>query len=422
MGAANHSGSRSDDSWVLWGSELSPFALKVEALLRFAGVRFRWLPASGGFSDAFRFDRRRRRLVAGRLPLTWPRLTELDEFPFLFGPGGENLYDSSAIAVWLDGHGPHRNRRATAFVPADDPALRFAVRLIDEALDEIGLYLVHHNRWVVSARDNDAGARLAREQRPLLGPLAALVGHFFPARQVRRLPYLFSVVPSDHARFNDLPIRLRPPARAGFPPTHELLEQAFSELLTVLEAQLSRRPYLFGARFTLADASVYGQLGMNRTDPSARAWIARDAPATQAWIDRIAHGDFQEPRPDAELSLDDALAPLLSWICRTFVPLMQQNYDAWDRHRAAGETRFNEAAFDAGRALYDGTLLGRPFRSVAKTFQVRVWRDLRAEWDALDANHRARLERLLPDKHGLDRNNMTVGMTRTPSKPTESSS
>src|SRR5437879_6054261 len=66
--------------WVLWGSELSPFALKVEALLRHAGVGFRWLPANGAFSEALRFERRRRRLVSGRLPLTWPQLTELDEF------------------------------------------------------------------------------------------------------------------------------------------------------------------------------------------------------------------------------------------------------------------------------------------------------------------------------------------------------
>ena len=161
----------------------------------------------------------------------------------------------------------------------------------------VGLYLVHHNRWVVSARDNDAGARLAREMRPLFGPLAPLVGHFFPARQVRRLPYLFSVAPPDSARFDDLPARLRPPARAGFPPTHELLEHAFAELLAALEPVLSRRPYLLGTRFTLADASLYGQLGMNRTDPSARAWIARAAPATHAWIDRIAPGDFQATSP-----------------------------------------------------------------------------------------------------------------------------
>ena len=72
-----HAHAHLDDLWVLWGSELSPFALKVEALLRFAGVRFRWLPASGrASSTALRFDRRRRRLVAGRLPLTWPQMTD----------------------------------------------------------------------------------------------------------------------------------------------------------------------------------------------------------------------------------------------------------------------------------------------------------------------------------------------------------
>jgi len=398
----DHSTAPAKDLWVLWGSELSPFALKVEALLRFAGVPFRWLPASGSFAEALRFERRRRRVVAARLPLSWPQMTELDEFPlvpFLFGPAGENLYDSSAIAVWLDRHAePH----APLLLPAD-PALRFAVRLIDEALDEVGLYLVHHNRWVVSARDNDAGARLAREMRPLLGPLARILGRTFPARQVRRLPYLFSVATPGADAYDDLPLRLRPPAREGFPPTHELLETAFAELLRALEPVLSERAFLFGERFTLADASVYGQLGMNRTDPSARARIARVAPATQVWIERIACGDFLGHRPGGRLSLDAALSPLLTWICRTFVPLMQQNHDAWARYRAAGETRFNEAAFDAGRALYEGRLLGQPFRSVVKTFLVRVWRDLRREWDALEASRRACLEAVLPEAHGLDR-------------------
>jgi len=397
-------GSRADYGWVLWGSELSPFALKVEALLRFARVRFRWLPASGGFLDAFRFDRRRRRLVAGWLSLTWPPMTDLDEFPlvpFLFGPAGENLYDSSAIALWLDRRHANSNQYAP-LLPANDPALRFTVRLIDEAFDEVGLYIAHHNRWVVSARDNDAGARLAREMRPLLGPFAPLLGRFFPARQVRRLPYLFSVAPANTTSFDDLPPRLRPPARAGFPPTHALIERAFSQLLATIEPLLSLRPYLLGARFTLADASLYGQLGMNRSDPSAWTRIRGEAPATAAWIERIAGGDFHDHRSDGELSFDGVLAPLLDWTCRTFVPLMQQNHDAWEQHRAKGETRFNEAAFDAGRALYDGVLLGHPFRSVAKTFQVRVWRDLRVEWEALATRDRVRVEPLLPSTHGLD--------------------
>jgi hypothetical protein len=276
--------------------------------------------------------------------------------------------------------------------------LHFAVRLVDEAMDELGLYLVHHNRWKVAARDNDAGARLAREYGAVLGPLAPLFARWFAARQVRRLPYLFSVASASGVDAS-LPRRLRPPTRAGFPPTHALLEDAFARLLACLEPMLNERPYLFGERFTLADASVFGQLGMNRSDPSADAWIRRDGPAVHAWLRRIETRDFGAHGP---LRLDAALVPLLEWVCAGFVPLMRQNHAAWQRHRAAGETLFNETAFDAGRSLYDGELLGRPFRAVVKTFQVQVWLDLRREWDALAASDRARLAALLPAEHGLD--------------------
>ncbi len=385
--------------WILWGSTLSPFALKVEAMLRFVGVPYRWLPAEGPFAEALRFARRRVQLVRSRLPLTWPPKDVLDEFPlvpFLFGPRGENLYDSSAIGVWLDAH---RHPRASSLLPSDDAALRLAMRLVDEALDEVGLYLVHHNRWVVAARDNDAGARLAREMRPLLGPMAPVLGRSFPARQARRLPYLFSVAP-DEADFSDLPARLRPPRHAGFPPTHALLDDAYARLVGALETLLGAQPFLFGDRFTLADASVYGQLAMNRADPSADARLRRMAPALHAWVERIARGETSGHRPNGQLAIHAAHAPLFAWVAATFVPLMQQNHAAWERHRERGETRFNEAAFAAGRALYDGILLGRPFRSVAKTFQVRVWRDLLAEWNALPGRERSRLEAALPDGIG----------------------
>lgn len=381
--------------WILWGSTLSPFALKVEAMLRFAGLPYRWLPAEGRFAEGLRFARRRTQLLRGRLPLTWPPKDALDEFPlvpFLFGPDEENLYDSSAIGVWLDAQG---YTQRSPLLPSDDAALRFAVRLVDEALDEFGLYLAHHNRWVVAARDNDAGARLAREMRPLLGPLASVLGRAFPARQTRRLPYLFSVAP-DEAHLLDLPAQLRPPQRTGFPPTHALLDDAYALLVGALEPLLRRQPFLFGERFTLADASVYGQLEMNRTDPSADARLKRVAPGVHGWVERIARGELSESRLDGQLALDAAHGPLFAWVAATFVPLMRQNHAAWERHRARGETRFNEAAFNAGRALYEGELLGRPFRSVAKTFQVRVWRDLLEEWDPLPGRARSQLEAVLP--------------------------
>ena len=101
-------------------------------------------------------------------------------------------------------------------------------------------------------------------------------------------------------------------------------------------------------------------------------------------------------RSGGTLILDATVAPLLDWIGRVFVPLMQQNHAAWSDHRTRGETLFNEKAFDAGRALYDGALLGHPFRSVAKTFQVRVWQELRRAWNGLAADDRARLATLMP--------------------------
>jgi hypothetical protein len=209
---------------------------------------------------------------------------------------------------------------------------------------------------------------------------------------VRRLPYLFSVAPPD-ASFADLPSRLRPPQRAGFPPTHALLDEAFARLVAALEPVVAAQPFLFGERFTLADASLYGQLAMNRADSSADARLRRVAPALHAWVDRLAGGEFRGHRAGAPLALSPAHDALLEWIAAIFVPLMKQNHDAHERHRANGETRFNEPAFDAGRALYDGVLLGHPFRSVAKTFQVRVWRDLLRAWDALPDDARARLAR-----------------------------
>jgi len=384
--------------WILWGSELSPFALKVEALLRVANLPFVWMPATGPFRIAARHARRREALVRRRLPLTWPRMTPLDEFPlvpFLFGPDGENLYDSSAIAAWLAAQAIGVSPRVESLLPTGDPALRFAVRLVDEALDEVGLYLVHTNRWVVAARDNDAGARLAAEMRPLLGPFARLIGYTFPRRQVRRLPYLFSVAPDGGSAFADLAPGLRPPAPSGFPPTHALLAEMFEGLLAAIEPVFAKRPFLFGDRPTLADASVYGELAMNRSDPSAWRLIVERAPTTARWIERLAGGEVG-PETAGTLGLGDDLSPLLSWIARTFVPLMQQNAAAWERHRSAGETRFNERAFDAGRGLYDGSLLGRPFRAGVKTFQVRVWRDLLDEWRLLGDEERHQIARLMP--------------------------
>jgi glutathione S-transferase len=377
--------------YAIWGSELSPFTLKLRALMTAAGVPFRNLPEEGTRGENLRAQWRIGRGKRRRTIERWPQLDPLDEYPlvpFLLEGDERILYDSSALAGWLDRFHPPRRG---PLVP-DDAALAFVTELIDEAFDEIGLYVVHHARWVVSATTNDAGLRLSREFARALPPGGqSVMAHQFARRQVRRLPYLFSVAPAGLA-VPGLAPALTPPARDGFPATHALLDDIWHALLDGVEGILAQQPFLLGERFSLADASVYGELGMNLKDPTAAELMRRRAPHTFRWLCEVRDGTHAGRA--GTLALSDRLRPLLEVIERTFVPLMVQNAAAYERAHAAGERRFNEAGFNTGHGLYDGTLLGRPFRSVVKTFQVRVWRDLQAAWARLDAPARERVRRV----------------------------
>lgn len=382
---------RAATTYAIWGSELSPFALKLRAILDFEGIPYAWLPDDGSRWQNtrawFAIERGKRNRTIQR----YPSLDPLDEYPlvpFLLEGNTTIRYDTSAIARWLDAERETSDRR---LFPADD-SLEFLAQFLDEAFDEVGLYLVHHNRWVLSATTNDAGARLAREQRRILPPgVGPRFARWFSERQVRRLPYLFSVAPKGFAIPGVSPA-LVPPSREGFPPTHALLDEIWHDVLDLLDRLLETGPYLLGERFTVADASIYGQLGMNLKDPTANERMLARAPRTHAWLEAIR--DRRHRTSGGELAIGPRLRPLIALLGETFVPLMQQNLAAYVREAATGTTRFNEAAFDRGISLYDGVLREQPFRAGIKTFQVRVWRDLCRRWQQLPRETRSKLETL----------------------------
>lgn len=376
----------------VWGVEASPYQLKVEALLNYRGIAFRRLPRDGAripnMITALRLNLARRRHKVQRYPVMDP-LDEYPSVPYLIVNGREFQYDSSSIALWLD---EQRPSATPGFYP-DDPALNFIARLIDEAFDEYGLYMVHHQRWVGSAVDNVMGETTAKEMSRLLpGPFVSRMRVDLPRRQVRRCPYLFSVAPTGYQAAVQ-PLRV-PPSRPGFPATHELLEESWNRYLAAMEYLLTEQPYVLGERFTVADASAYGQLSMNLIDPTAATKLQQRAPRTYRWLLDIRDGKHHGST--GELVLSPALQPLLDIVMGTFVPLMVQNERAYQQCSQAGETVFNEPAFDRGLALYEGELLGHPFRSVAKTFQVSVWRELGSQWRQLDDATRSRLAGMLP--------------------------
>ncbi len=383
--------SSNNKPWILSGSELSPFHLKVAAILRAKKIPFRDFPSEGNTFENVRIQLRLKLLKAGLLKLTYPEFTEYDEFPlvpFLFGPNGENLYDSSAIAHWLD-----RNTDTDSVVNAGDDKQNFLIQLIDEYFDEFGLYMVHHSRWKTSATNNTAGRRLANEMPAIAAPFRSMIDDFFSHRQIRRLPYLFSVAPKNF-QIEGLSKKKQPPSHHDCPATHNLIESSYLNILNALEPIFETRPYLFGQYFTLADASLYGQLGMNLTDPSAAQWIKTTAPHVFAWLNRVHQGDFSDHKPDSTLVIDDLLKPLLTEIIRIFYPLMKQNEVAYEQYKRAGETQFNEPAFWREKCLYQGALDGQAFSSVAKSFQVKTWRQIKQHWQQLPPQSQTELAEL----------------------------
>ena len=380
-------------SFFLWGVIASPYQLKMQSLLDFAGHSWQRWPEQGARwsapAMALRLARAKRRGEVQRFPEMSRDLDEYPTVPFYSEDGRQFFYDSSSLALHLDARRDgHQDGNSLPLVPRE-PGQAFLCRLIDEAFDEFGLYMVHHMRWVGSARTTPMGQMTAREMRLLLPPgLAPVLARRLCRRQVSRCPYLFSVAPPGFDA--GVSEERTPPSRDGFPPTHDILEQSWRTYLAGMEQLLSEQPYLLGERFTLADASAYGQLGMNLVDGAATRLLQELAPLTYRWLCAIRDGEHVGGR--GELYLSPSLGTLLQIIEQTFVPLMVQNERAYVRALAAGETVFNEAAFDQGRALYDGELLGLPFRAAIKTFQVEVWRSLRESWQALDEGARSALE------------------------------
>ena len=379
--------------FTLWGVIASPFQLKMQSLLDFAGHDWERWPDQGRWSAnvsfAYRLTRARKNKLVQKYDGRTPELDEYPAVPFYTEDGQTFFYDSTALAHHLDQH-PERHDRP--LVP-EDPTIRFVCQLVDEAFDEFGLYMAHHNRWVISAKDNRMPEETGREFGKLMPILLErYVRNTAGARQVRRAPYLFSVAPEGFTA--EVPEDRIPKSLPGFPPTHDLLNLCFLDYLLAIENILKEQRYLLGERFTLADASVYGQLNMHCLDPAAYKFIEQNAPTTWAWLQSIEAGHHENSA--GRLFISKPLKDLLRLIGETFVPLMQQNEAAYVAAIAQGETLFNERAFDQSRSLYDGILCGQPFRSVVKTFQVSVWRKLKSNWHSLPQEYRSELTALLP--------------------------
>src|SRR5580704_933837 len=114
-------------NYRIFGSELSPYSVKVRSYFRYKGLPHEWIPRSPAVQAEFQ--------IYAKLPLV----------PLVVTPEGEGVQDSTPIIERFEA-----GRREPSVVP-DDPALAFISALLEEYGDEWGNKWMFHYSLALSA-------------------------------------------------------------------------------------------------------------------------------------------------------------------------------------------------------------------------------------------------------------------------------
>ena len=209
----------------IFGSEMSPYSVKVRSYFRYKGLPHVWIPRRAENDEDYR------------------RYTKLPLIPLVVTPQGEGIQDSTPIIEALEAKHP-----APSIHP-DEAALGFLSALVEEFGDEWGNKLMFHHRWYDPVDQNAASLVLARLSLP------------------------FGEKASVEARAGAIKARMT--GRGGFvgssDATAPLITAYYLELLDILEPHLLDRPYLFGARPAFGDFGLAPQLYEASVDPTCGA-------------------------------------------------------------------------------------------------------------------------------------------------------
>jgi glutathione S-transferase len=307
-------------NYRVFGSEMSPYSVKVRSYLRYKGIPHAWIPRRPDNDEDYR------------------RYARLPIIPTVVTPEDEGLQDSTPIIEAIEARVPSPS------IHPDDPALAFVSALIEEFGDEWGNKLMFHHRWYDKV-DRDAASLV----------LARL---FMPH--------------GDRDAVNALAgaILQRMSGRGGFVGSSDanapLITVYYFELLDILEPHFMRRKYLLGGRPCFGDFGLSAQLYEASMDPTCGAGIRARGPAVLDWCHRML-----EPRDDGPFEAWDALAPtlapLLVYVGRYFLP--------W--------TKANARALAAGEAEFSVDLPGGAYVQAPQKYHAKSLAALRARYEAV---------------------------------------
>ena len=263
----------------IFGAEMSPYSVKVRSYARYKGLPHQWLNRGGDNAAEY------------------AKYAKIQIVPLVVTPQGESLQDSTPIIERLETDHP------TPSVHPANPALRFLSELLEEVGDEWGNKWMFHYRWRREIDQWASASRLALAMNPSMEETTQK--GFAEQIRNRMIGRVWFVGSSD--------------ATAPF------IEETFHKAVGQLNEHLATRPYLFGARPSFADFSLWGQIYNMWTDPTPCAIIEARAQHVLAWIQRMmwpsAQGEFE-----AWATLQPTLAPILhDWVGEWFLPWSSAN-------------------------------------------------------------------------------------------------
>ena len=304
-------------TYRIYGSEMSPYSVKVRSYFRFKRIPHEWIPRGADNDDEYR------------------RFSRLPIIPTVATPDDEGLQDSTPIIEAIESRFPEPS------IHPSDPALAFLSALVEEFGDEWGNKLMFHHRWFAEVDKAASSQTLARLSMPRAteDEVAARAGI----------------------------IRERMSGRGHFvgssPANAPLITAYYLELIDILEVHLARRRHLFGDRPAFADFGLAAQLYEASIDPTCGAGMRARGPNVLDWCHRML-----EPREDgpfeAWASLEPTLAPLLAYVGRYFLP--------W--------TAANAAALESGAAEFTVDLPGGAYVQPPQKYHARSLAALRARY------------------------------------------
>jgi len=304
----------------IFGSEMSPYSVKVRSYFRFKGIPHRWIPRNAANDEDYK------------------RFAKLPIVPTVATPDDEGEQDSTPILERAEARFPEPSMH-----PAD-PTLAFLSALLEEFGDEWGNKLMFHHRWYADVDQAASAQTLARLS----------------------LPYGTTDEVAERTRI----VRERMTGRGHFVGSSDanapLITAYYLELLDILEAHFQDRKYLFGARPSFGDFGLFAQLYECSVDPTCGGMIRARGPAVLDWCHRML-----EPRVDGAFegweSLRPTLAPLLAYVGRYFLP--------W--------SAANAAALAAGEAEFSVALDGKAYVQPPQKYHAKSLAALRARYAAV---------------------------------------